>query len=165
MSVTVGDHRRDMESEIDPVQLADVIDFVTQSLALPAGDIEISLVNDDQIEELNRNFRKVDSPTNVLSFPHFEWSQPGVCQEFPLTTFSENQSIMWGEIIVSTDTVKREAELQGVSYPQELVRICIHGLLHLFGYDHESDCDYTEMKETEDEAIQFAEERMQQKKS
>jgi len=156
MSVTVGDHRSPEESEIDPDSLRQILEIVYRKLKLPEGDVEISLINDEQIKPLNRDYRKIDSPTNVLSFPHFRWDEPGVCKDFPSHSISENHPVLWGEVFVSCERVAFQAASGNVPFFCELIRICIHGILHLFGFDHITDDDYAVMDRKEKFAMEIA---------
>lgn len=81
------------------------------------GEIEVSLVEDRTIHQLNKQYRKKDKPTDVLAFPY---AKAG----------------MMGEVIVSRETVQRNAKKFGVTYRQELKRVVVHGILHVLGYDH-----------------------------
>ena len=81
------------------------------------GRIDVSLVNDRLIHQLNWKFRKKDRPTDVLSFAY-----PG-------------EGIL-GDVIISRETTRRNAQKYGVSYGQEVKRLVIHGTLHVLGYDH-----------------------------
>lgn len=75
------------------------------------------LVDDEQIRELNRRFRRKDKATDVLSF-----------------TMNEDGNL--GDIAISVETTKRNARRYGVTYRTELKRLVIHGVLHVLGYDH-----------------------------
>lgn len=82
------------------------------------------LTNDATIQALNQQYRNKDQPTDVLSFSQLE----GVglaCN-------------MLGDIVISTETAVRQAEERGLSVPEELLRLVIHGLLHLAGFEHEN---------------------------
>ena len=115
-------------------------DFDIQSLNeiykfLTDRDIELILTDDNEIQELNRLHRQKDKPTDVLSFP-LE-NIPGM----PI-----------GSIVISIDTAKKGAEEFGHSIEDEIKLLFIHGLLHLLGYDHET--DNGEMREKEKEVIE-----------
>ena len=109
------------------------IDFIEkqadQILAgLDSSDNELSiLVTDDAaIRQLNQQYRDKDSATDVLSFPQFdEDDEPG---------FSSN---LLGDVVISIETAKRQAEEHDLSLEEELILLLIHGILHLLGYDHE----------------------------
>jgi len=81
------------------------------------GKINLALVSDIEIQKLNRAFRHKDKPTDVLAFPM-------------------NEDGILGDIAISEETTKKNAESYGVTYRQELKRLVIHGVLHLLGYDH-----------------------------
>lgn len=105
--------------------------------------VELSLVftDDDSIQSLNAEWRQKDKPTNVLSFPAFPMA-PGD----PLPP-------MLGDIVLAYETVVREAELEGKSLENHITHLIIHGLLHLLGYDHETDEEAEEMEALERQAL------------
>ena len=84
------------------------------------GHITVALVPDRRIQELNRDFRGVDTATDVLSFPADE---PG----------------MLGDVLIARGVARRQARGAGHDLPTELRVLALHGLLHLLGYDHEHD--------------------------
>ncbi len=92
----------------------------------PAMPIEVSLVfsSDEQVREINAEWRGQDKPTNVLSFPAFPLSPGG------------KPGPMLGDIIVARETVEREAVDLDKSFTDHLTHLMVHGFLHLFGYDH-----------------------------
>ena len=81
----------------------------------------IAFVSDKTIRQLNRQFRGVDKATDVLSFPA-----------------DEDESNL-GDIAISVDTAARQAKENGLEFDQEVAQLILHGLLHLSGYDHETD--------------------------
>ena len=95
--------------------------------ALPDGACELSLLftTDSEIQELNRTYRKKNKPTDVLSFP------PDV------TRIMGEERELLGDIVISLDTTQRQARILEAGFYEELVRLLIHGVLHLAGYDHE----------------------------
>ncbi|WP_378945133.1 rRNA maturation RNase YbeY [Mesorhizobium sp. ANAO-SY3R2] len=107
------------------------------------GPAELSLVftDDDSIQKLNAEWRGKDKPTNVLSFPAFPIA-PGD----PLPP-------MLGDIVLAYETVVREAELEGKPLENHITHLIIHGLLHLLGYDHETDDEAEEMEALERQAL------------
>jgi probable rRNA maturation factor len=84
--------------------------------------LSIVIVNDAQMRVLNRTYRAKDKPTDVLSFSQLE---------------GEGISESLGDVVIATQTTKRQAAEYGVTVPQEFLRLLIHGILHLHGYDHE----------------------------
>lgn len=105
--------------------------------------VELSLVftDDDSIQSLNAEWRQKDKPTNVLSFPAFPMA-PGD----PLPP-------MLGDIVLAYETVVREAELEQKPLENHITHLIIHGLLHLLGYDHETDEEAEEMEALERQAL------------
>lgn len=88
--------------------------------------VTIAFVSDTAIRKLNRQFRKKDYATDVLSFPiHAE-------------AFETNQQLL-GEIVISVDRATAQSKENGLSFTNEVEQLILHGLLHLCGYDHESD--------------------------
>jgi probable rRNA maturation factor len=105
--------------------------------------VELSLVftDDDSIQSLNAEWRQKDKPTNVLSFPAFPMA-PG-----------DALPPMLGDIVLAYETVQREAELEGKPLENHITHLIIHGLLHLLGYDHETDEEAEEMEALERQAL------------
>lgn len=100
-----------------------------------AGELSVALSNDEKVQALNREFRKNDKPTNVLSFP--------VAEPTPLL----------GDIVLALETVQREAHEKAISFEDHLTHLLIHGFLHLQGYDHENDEDAETMEALEIQAL------------
>lgn len=116
-------------SLIDLISLENIKDSLTKK------DIELLVVHNDEIQELNKEHRKIDKPTDVLSFP-LDFEMPNM----PL-----------GSIVISVDFVEEKAKEYGHSFNEEFSLLFIHGLLHLLGYDHE--VDNGEHREKEEELI------------
>jgi len=94
------------------------------------SEVSITLVDDKQIHKLNKQYRGIDKPTNVLSF-------------------ELGDDILLGDIFVSLNTVEREAKEQGISVPEHIAHMIVHGMLHLQGYDHIKDNDAKIMESKE----------------
>lgn len=108
-----------------------------------AGRSELSVVfsDDSHIQKLNAGWRGKDKPTNVLSFPAFPLVQGG-----PLPP-------MLGDIVLAAETVAREAALEDKPVENHITHLVIHGLLHLLGYDHETDTEAEAMEAIERAAL------------
>ena len=102
--------------------------------------LSVTLVDNDYIHEINRNYRHIDKPTDVISFAFLD-DNPN--REALLKS---SQMVVLGEIYISIDKAKEQALAYGHSLERELSFLFVHGLLHLLGYDH--------MKE-EDEKVMF----------
>jgi probable rRNA maturation factor len=99
--------------------------FATKALSAIGKDgssATIAFVSDKRIRELNRQFRGIDGATDVLSFP----------------TGGPDESNL-GDIAISVDTAAAQAKENGLSFDDEIAQLILHGLLHLSGYDHETD--------------------------
>ena len=92
------------------------------------GEVVVALVCDAKMRALNKRYRSLDRVTNVLSFP----AEP---QPF----HDRSSSRVLGDIVIATGVAKRQARSFGVSVDMEIRRLTLHGLLHLMGYDHETD--------------------------
>lgn len=106
------------------------------------AEVSVVFCDDAHIHELNRTYRGVDRPTDVLSFALNEGEEPDI-----VNGPAEN---LLGDIIISLDTAARQAEEYGHSLEREMAYLVIHGMLHLLGYDHEKDEDKAEMREEEE---------------
>ena len=101
--------------------------------------VSISLVDVDLIHQINRDYRKIDRPTDVISFAFLD-------NEDRVSILSNKGEVVLGDIYISVDIAKKQAEEYGHDISRELKFLFVHGLLHLLGYDH--------MKK-EDEEIMF----------
>jgi probable rRNA maturation factor len=112
--------------DFDISNLKDIKEFLTSK------EVELIFMSDDDIAEINSEFREKNSPTDVLSFP---------LEEMPNSPL--------GTIVISIDKAKNKAEELGHSVDDEISLLFIHGLLHLLGYDHEDDDGQMREKERE----------------
>lgn len=97
--------------------------------------LDITLTDDADIHELNREFRGVDRPTDVLSFPLNELT-PGVFDPEVCTWDYDREAIPLGDMILSLERCAAQAAEYGHSYTRELQYLTVHSVLHLLGYDH-----------------------------
>lgn len=126
-----------------------VIRRVLQEVGIVYGleeheEISVFLCGDARIQELNREYRGMDKPTDVLSFSLNEDLTDGE-EELP-------SRYVLGDIIISLDTMHKQAELYGHSTERELAYLTVHGALHILGYDHMIESDKKEMR-TEEEYV------------
>ncbi len=92
------------------------------------AEINVTFVDDEKIREINRDFRNIDSSTDVLSFPLGENGEYDVNPE--------NQFSMLGDVIISTEHALNQAALYGHGVDREIAFLTVHSVLHLLGYDH-----------------------------
>ena len=111
-------------------------------------EVYVTLTNNEQIHKVNKETRNVDRPTDVLSFPMFEREEIDSLKEH------EKEEIdILGDIIVSIEKVKEQAEEYGHSFERELAYLVTHGMLHLLGYDHMIEEEKVQMRKREEEIL------------
>ena len=108
------------------------------------SEVSVMFTDDEEIHELNRLHRGVDRPTDVLSFPLFEYDENGDIIEDDLD-FNPNGEMILGDIVISLETASRQAQEYGHSFEREIGFLTVHSMLHLFGYDHMTPEDEEEM--------------------
>lgn len=113
--------------------------FIADALANPDTEVSIAFVDDAYIHQLNRDYRGVDRPTDVLSFPMDEEPDEG--------------EALLGDIAVSLETALRQAGEYGHSADREIGFLIVHGTLHLLGFDHEDEGDGKVMRELEEATL------------
>jgi len=105
-------------------------------LGYPDHELSLLIVDDPQIEIINRQYLQHEGPTNVISFAMQEGE------------FSQVSPFLLGDVLISADTAEKEADLAGISFRQRLIELLIHGMLHLVGFDHEQDNAKARLMET-----------------
>ena len=111
------------------------------ALDSPDSELSIVIVGDAEMAGLNQTFRNRTGPTNVLAFPMHEGD------------FSDINPELLGDVVISIDTAAREAEELGLTLDQRFDFLLIHGVLHLFGFDHETDDDAAAEMDEKTEAL------------
>lgn len=122
-------------------QAAKVIEFTIDYVECPYEcEINLTITNNEGIHELNRQYRNVDRPTDVLSFPLVDYPKP--CN-FELAEANEEDyfnpdtgELMLGDIVLSVEKIKEQAQEFGHSVVREYSFLIVHSMLHLFGFDH-----------------------------
>lgn len=113
-------------------------------------EVSVTFTDNEGIHELNKKYRDVDKPTDVLSFPLFDFE--GDCEEPPIDEVMSNL----GDIVISLEKAKEQAEEFGHSFERETAFLCVHSMLHLLGYDHErSDEEDREMRAKQTEIMRI----------
>lgn len=132
------------EAGLDELAQA-AFEAVSSHLSL-SNDCEVSVLacGDAEIADLNSQFRDKAAPTNVLS-----WPCEDLAADSPGDAPYPYQDPELGDIAISFDTCQREAEAFGITLADHTTHLCVHGMLHLLGYDHINDADAQLMEKTE----------------
>jgi probable rRNA maturation factor len=122
------------------------------------AEVNLTLVDNDSIRTINREHRGIDRPTDVLSFPLITYVQPSDfshvedCVEENFNP--DTGELMLGDIVLSVEKVKEQAQEYGHSEMREYAFLILHSMLHLFGYDHETQEERTAMEQRQREILQ-----------
>jgi probable rRNA maturation factor len=111
-------------------------------------EIAVRLTSDDEVHQLNRQYRQKDKPTNVLSFPMIE---PDLIDA--LTQNSDDGEVLLGDIVLAQGVCEDEAGEKGITVEQHATHLIVHGVLHLLGYDHQGDSEAEAMESMERAAL------------
>jgi probable rRNA maturation factor len=122
--------------------IATAAEFVDADIG--EAELAVMLTDDSGIRTLNNNWRGIDKPTNVLSFPALPPSGPSGPDDAPR---------MLGDIAIAYQTTRKEADDEQKPFDHHLSHLAVHGFLHLIGYDHEKDDDAETMETLEREIL------------
>ena len=126
--------------------IINAIEVVSKEADLSEGtEVSVTICDNEEIREINREFRNIDKATDVLSFPMYSYSEPMVLAEEVLE--GEN---MLGDIVISLERAREQAEEYGHSTERELSFLTVHSMLHLLGYDHMEEEERVQMREREE---------------
>jgi probable rRNA maturation factor len=117
--------------------LVELIREISRSLGPANVTVNLVIVDDHYIREINREFRKTDRPTDVISFSYINDEGPRTGDD------------LVGEVYISRETIEKEAKELGVRSRSLFLRAGVHGLLHVIGHDHEAERDATRMEDAE----------------
>ena len=119
--------------------------------------VSLTLTDSADIQELNRQFRGVDAPTDVLSFPMLDYETPadmsGIKEADPEYFDPETGELNLGDIVINLDRVIQQAADYGHSQRREFAFLIVHSMLHLLGFDHESSLQEKEMFSLQEEIL------------
>ncbi len=111
-----------------------------------SAEISVTIVDDEKIHALNKKYRNVDRSTDVLSFP--------LGAEGKYDINNDTGAQMLGDIVISIEHAKKQAELYGHSFDREIAFLTVHSMLHLLGYDHEpGGLELVRMREREEAVL------------
>lgn len=117
---------------------------------IPHIELSVTLTDDSSIRKLNSRYRDKDKATNVLSFPN-EAITPPYFKDVP----TYEGYLLLGDIVLSLETLESEAQEQGKTLKAHFTHLLVHGLLHLLGYDHETEEEATLMEQLETDILAY----------
>lgn len=126
--------------------------FKLEKIDLPNVYIGIGVVTESEIKQINNEFRKIDKPTDVLSFPIFSKEE---LEELKKNGSEKELSI--GDIVLCMDVIELHAKEYGTGFNREMLYMIVHGICHLLGYDHEIESDKKVMREMEEKILKGSE--------
>lgn len=113
-------------------------------------EVNVNFVDEKEIQRLNKEFRGVDKVTDVLSFPAFSLKAGEKVDTLDKSLY-EGKSILLGDMAICIEQTKRQASEYLTGFDQEVIKLFIHSILHLMGYDHIKDSDFKKMNQKEEE--------------
>lgn len=118
-------NNRQNKEKINPERVRKTAQSVLDALAFHEGELSILMVDDTDMTDLNETYLHRPGTTNVIAFSMREGDFPQISPH------------ILGDVVISTETARREAEAAGIAFWERFVQLMVHGILHLFGYDHE----------------------------
>lgn len=141
MTVIINNRQRKVKIEKELREaLTRLAEQVLSAHGKEGAEVGVTLVGEEAIRQLNRDYRGIDAPTDVLSFP---LEEPGEIQ-------TGGEPELLGDVVICVPRALAQAEEYGHSFRRELLYLAVHGLLHLLGYDHETGEEKRKMREKEE---------------
>ena len=119
--------------------MTDLADRILDDSGRSEAELSIFITDDEEIGSLNRIYRAIDRPTDVLSFSQLEGEGPIIAPQ------------LLGDVVISWETAQRQALELGHTIQFEMKRLLVHGVLHLLGFDHEKDEEWARIMKEEEE--------------
>ena len=139
----------------------DVIAFCLSHENFPyEAEVNLTLTDNEEIHRINLEYRQIDRPTDVLSFPMVDYPAPADFSELEGEIASaeyfhpETGELILGDIVISVERARMQAEEYGHSLKREICFLTAHSMLHLFGYDHIEDEERVEMEQRQEQILQ-----------
>ena len=139
MEILIED--RQNRHKIDHNKIKTKAEIILKALGSPDAELSVLIVSDQEIAELNKRYLGRAGPTNVIAFP---------MREGP---FSDITHHLLGDVVISVDTATREAYEVGITPDSRFGELLVHGILHLFGFDHEKTSQEAEAMRIEEEEL------------
>lgn len=128
---------------LDTMMKAAEICIDAENIDVDRSEISVTFVDMEEIHQLNLDYRGVDSPTDVLSFPQFD----------DLNDLPEDGEIALGDVVICKQKAEEQAEEFGHSFEREIMYLFVHSVLHLLGYDHMDEDEKKIMRRREEEVM------------
>lgn len=142
MQVELYDDKELLDASQEKLIL-DILQYSGERLEIEdSAEMSVTLVDNDEIQTINKEYRGKDQPTDVISFAIEDEAEEDVF-DLDLSQFDIPRQL--GDIIISFDRLQEQAQSYGHSIERELGFLCVHGFLHLNGYDHQNEADEKEM--------------------
>lgn len=142
MQVELYDDKEFLDASQEKLIL-DILQYSGERLEIEdSAEMSVTLVDNDEIQTINKEYRGKDQPTDVISFAIEDEAEEDVF-DLDLSQFDIPRQL--GDIIISFDRLQEQAQSYGHSIERELGFLCVHGFLHLNGYDHQNEADEREM--------------------
>ena len=148
-----------VDFSFDYQELAErVVNFCLDYVAFPyEAEVNLTLTDNEGIHAINKEFREIDRPTDVLSFPMLNYTQPG---DFTFLDDEDSDDFnpdtgeaLLGDIVISVEKVVEQAESFGHSIEREYAFLITHSMLHLFGYDHMEEVEAKVMEDKQKDIL------------
>ena len=144
MGILIDDRQK--RHKISKTILQKKAQAILNALGSHEGELSILVVDDSEIKTLNKDYLNRSGPTNVIAFPMKEGD------------FSDINPQLLGDVVISMETAGREALQSGISTEERFAQLLVHGILHLFGFDHEkSEQDARKMEKKSNELLKLFE--------
>ena len=142
------------EQEVAEAVITETLDFEDCPYEV---QVNIILTNNEEIQQINREHRGIDAPTDVLSFPMIEYAYPSdftVLEADGMDNFDpDTGELLLGDIVISVDKVIEQAGKYGHNERREYAFLIAHSMLHLFGYDHMDELERETMEHKQEEIL------------
>lgn len=141
MDIQIFDHTEEA-SKKDLDLITDILNFASNYIKLEQNtEMSVTLMHNDEIQLINKKYRNVDRPTDVISFAINDEDEDIIMDPEMAAEIPDNI----GDLMISVDKVAEQADFLGHSYERELGFLCVHGFLHLNGFDHMEKADQEKM--------------------
>lgn len=144
MNIFVDGENLPKQAMLDKMQEAAETALELEGVTNEELEVSLTFVDEEEIQEINRDYREVDSVTDVLSFPQYETSE-----DIP-----EEGYCLLGDVVICTKRAEEQAEEFGHSVEREMVYLFTHSICHLLGYDHMEDDEKAVMRAREEEVME-----------